>query len=875
MNGIMNMVYFVHLCWILSSVISVAFATSETVSASSVIFRSSLVSSRRTLLLPASEYAPSSSPLLSSSALSGNVKSQPSETITTEQISPTPIDAAEISLEDITMYSSSEDSQQIGRDPQISIESLSSSSVSSSFSNSGSLNSLISSTNPEKVMTSDLSPSLMTEIEPFSSGLIFSANLLKTAGSTTTEEDLISPSATESMSRPVSSETPYEVMPSPIKIDKDFSSGFSSFMQYTHKTRTAIEYSTFDKLMASASGVMSPPSFNSLAVISTALASVVDSLSVSSLLNSKKPDFSSLEESVLGRTLQNTDFDTNLFDETPTPLLLLTSHSASNELSSFAEITSLSQELILTSMDTVTPTSSVEYLSISGTMELSNLQSEFSVTNEEANITPSSFSELNFGSTSGKLTTITFVDSFSSGGQTILPEASTFVSNTVLEETSSTISSSVVHVSESSSPGTTSTSISSFFNKESTTIPSSSLHLELSPQNGATSVESTIVSPESTLLPKGSSTTSVKSLDIISTVKTSKSSTQDFERSLSHGISSISSSPANMSPLLLEEGTTTVSQLSSDLSVTLMNSQYETPPSSTFALFSSTVAGIEDTLFFTPTIPETSTVSQAFSSDSFMEQMRPTSLMSTEVVFESLHGERTILSTPQGSETSTTMSITESAMISEEPHTAKSQTESLAASSGEMTYVASSSFSLSQGEKLKTLSETFSSLDQRMSSAVDTVAMQSSSIGLSSVSVEFETVVLPSSFSELHVSALESAATPSASLEISSIVASLELSSLKAALWHSSSPETSASDIVPTPSVPSELTSIDTLATHSSSLEVTALETMVEHSLSLELSSVEKVVTSSLSFQLSPLETGTIVTHSLSPEFSSLASAEG
>ena len=98
MNGIMNMVYFVHLCWILSSVISAAFATSETVSTSSVIFRSSLVSSRRTLLLPASEYASSSSPSLSSSALSGNVKSQPPGTITTEQISPTPIDTAELSL---------------------------------------------------------------------------------------------------------------------------------------------------------------------------------------------------------------------------------------------------------------------------------------------------------------------------------------------------------------------------------------------------------------------------------------------------------------------------------------------------------------------------------------------------------------------------------------------------------------------------------------------------------------------------------------------------------------------------------------------------------------------------------------------------------
>ena len=88
-----------------------------------------------------------------------------------------------------------------------------------------------------------------------------------------------------------------------------------------------------------------------------------------------------------------------------------------------------------------------------------------------------------------------------------------------------------------------------------------------------------------------------------------------------------------------------------------------------------------------------------------MEQMRPTSLMSTEVVFESLHGERTILSTQQGSETSTKMSITESAMASEETHTAKSQAESLAASSGKITNVASSSFSLSQGEKLKTLSE--------------------------------------------------------------------------------------------------------------------------------------------------------------------------
>ena len=177
-----------------------------------------------------------------------------------------------------------------------------------------------------------------------------------------------------------------------------------------------------------------------------------------------------------------------------------------------------------------------------------------------------------------------------------------------------------------------------------------------------------------------------------------------------------------------------------------------------------------------------------------------------------------------------------------------------------------------QGE---TLPETFSVLGQIESSAFDTVAIQSSSIELSSVSFEFGATVLPSSFSELDVSALEFVVIPSSSLEISSIetvvmlATSSELSSLDTVVWHSSSSETPALDKVPKPYVSPELTSMDTLVTHSSPLEV--ITTMVEHSLSSELSPAGRIVTSSfLSLESSPEQTETAVEHSLSPELESM-----
>ena len=297
--------------------------------------------------------------------------------------------------------------------------------------------------------------------------------------------------------------------------------------------------------MEAAFSLMSSSPFTSLAVTSSALTSVMDSLLVSS---SQKPsDTLSLEESVFSGTLQNTDHDTNLFKKTLIPPPLSTSDSASNELSSSAEINSLSQELILTAMDTITPTSSSEYLNLSDTMELMSLDSEFSITNGEVNITPSSFSELNFGSMSGdESTTITSANSFSSG-KNILPEASTLVSNAVLEETPSSISSPVEYVSESVSQRTTSTSLSLAFGEEPTTMPSLSSHLELSPQNAATFVQPTTDSPQPPFLPEqlGNRTMSEKPLNTGSTMETSISSIQDFQTSLSHGISSISSSPAN------------------------------------------------------------------------------------------------------------------------------------------------------------------------------------------------------------------------------------------------------------------------------------------------------------------------------------------
>ena len=98
-------------------------------------------------------------------------------------------------------------------------------------------------------------------------------------------------------------------------------------------------------------------------------------------------------------------------------------------------------------------------------------------------------------------TTITSANSFSSG-KNILPEASTLVSNAVLEETPSSISSPVEYVSESVSQRTTSTSLSLAFGEEPTTMPSLSSHLELSPQNAATFVEPTTVSLEPAFLPE-------------------------------------------------------------------------------------------------------------------------------------------------------------------------------------------------------------------------------------------------------------------------------------------------------------------------------------------------------------------------------------
>ena len=229
MYGIINMIYLVHLCWLLSSVISAAFAPPDTISTSSMIFESSedpLVSSQKTLQQSESEFPTSSSPPLSLSASSSSVKPQP-------PVSPTPIDAVDVSSADLTIHSSAEDSQQTARDSQISIESLSSSSVSSSFSISGSLDTVISSTNTEKAIISDLSASVMAQVEPFSSGVISSANVFKT---NPTEEHPISPSATEPMPRPVALATPYEIMSAPNSIDEYSSSGFSSFAQYTHQT---------------------------------------------------------------------------------------------------------------------------------------------------------------------------------------------------------------------------------------------------------------------------------------------------------------------------------------------------------------------------------------------------------------------------------------------------------------------------------------------------------------------------------------------------------------------------------------------------------------------------------------------------------------
>ena len=193
------------------------------------------MSSQKTLQQSESEFPTSSSPPLSLSASSSSVKPQP-------PVSPTPIDAVDVSSADLTIHSSAEDSQQTARDSQISIESLSSSSVSSSFSISGSLDTVISSTNTEKAIISDLSASVMAQVEPFSSGVISSANVLNTVGSTTnpTEEHPISPSATEPMPRPVALATPYEIMSSPNSIDEYSSSGFSSFAQYTHQTENVL-----------------------------------------------------------------------------------------------------------------------------------------------------------------------------------------------------------------------------------------------------------------------------------------------------------------------------------------------------------------------------------------------------------------------------------------------------------------------------------------------------------------------------------------------------------------------------------------------------------------------------------------------------------
>ena len=148
---------------------------------------------------------------------------------------------------------------------------------------------------------------------------------------------------------------------------------------------------------------------------------------------------------------------------------------------------------------------------------------------------------------------------------------------------------------------------------------------------------------------------SEKPLNTGSTMETSISSIQDFQTSLSHGISSISSSPANTILPSLEEGTRTMTQLSSDLPITLMNSQYEMHLPFTFPSSSSTVAGI--------------------ASDSFTEQVRPTF---------SPHG-ATIISVNE-------MSMIDSTMATEKTHTAKSQTEFLTASSGKTTNTASTSF---------------------------------------------------------------------------------------------------------------------------------------------------------------------------------------